>query len=402
MKALAGLLALLVAILPLAHVPALRVVLALAATVAIAAVLLRERRIPLPAWPMAAWALVGVASLLWSTDRQASLHDLFYAMVLPVGVFLAAWRVAREDRVFRYLHAIAVLSAIPLFVMVTAAVATGHFSSLLPDAQVVGLLRYWPGVGVASTFACLIAPFALLFAASSAVRRKVAGWLALLALVAVAAATLNRMAWPALLATGVAFSAWQWRAFSPVSRRAAAIGLLAAAGVAVTAFQQVNEERHPGAELDVVAKDVRFQGWREWLAIVAEAPLLGHGFGRSAVQAAGSGHLSATLLHRDEQLAAHGHNILLDTAVETGILGLALYCVLLGALLREFWRLGGRQAAPEALALGATGCSLVISMLAKNFTDDFMQQAVLLAFWAYAGMVLGALEAAAARRAKPA
>jgi hypothetical protein len=38
---------------------------------------------------------------------------------------------------------------------------------------------------------------------------------------------------------------------------------------------------------------------------------------------------------------------------------------------------------------------LVIAMLAKNFTDDFMDQAVVIAFWIYVGMLLGRLRATA-------
>jgi hypothetical protein len=34
-------------------------------------------------------------------------------------------------------------------------------------------------------------------------------------------------------------------------------------------------------------------------------------------------------------------------------------------------------------------------MVAKNFTDDFMDHAVVIAFWGYAGMLLGRLSARA-------
>jgi len=37
----------------------------------------------------------------------------------------------------------------------------------------------------------------------------------------------------------------------------------------------------------------------------------------------------------------------------------------------------------------------VIVMLAKNFTDDFMDQAVVIAFWIYAGLLLGRLRTTA-------
>src|SRR5438552_12314008 len=87
------------AILPLAHVPALRNLLSLAAGILIAALLMRERRMPpLPAFPMTAWIAIGTTSALWSADPAATLHGVLYDMLLPAGVFLAAWRVASDDR----------------------------------------------------------------------------------------------------------------------------------------------------------------------------------------------------------------------------------------------------------------------------------------------------------------
>jgi hypothetical protein len=41
--------------------------------------------------------------------------------------------------------------------------------------------------------------------------------------------------------------------------------------------------------------------------------------------------------------------------------------------------------------LGAAGFSLLIALLAKNSTDDFMDHAVVIAFWGYAGILLGRL-----------
>jgi len=75
-----------------------------------------------------------------------------------------------------------------------------------------------------------------------------------------------------------------------------------------------------------------------------------------------------------------------------GILGLAIYLALLAALLREYWRLGGAAAPPAVRLLGAAGFALLMAMLAKNSTDDFMDQAAAIAFWGYAGLLLGRLD----------
>jgi O-antigen ligase len=383
-------------VLPLAHVPALRAVLTLAATLWVGGLLLRERRIPPLARLMAAWIILGVASALWSLDAQGTLHGVFYNMVLPAGVFFAAWRVALEEKGAVRLSWSIVASAMPLAAMVALAAGTGRLSLLQPESGVAGVLRYWPGVGVASTFACLIAPFALLLVACARRGDKALGAALLLALLGIAAATLNRAAWPALLLTAASFVAWLWPGLRLPARRVALGALLAAAAAGWGALQLATSERSPGAaEAIELAHDSRLQGWREWIGIAAQAPLLGHGFGGSALQTAGREALSASLKKRDPNFQSHGHNLLLDVTVQLGLLGLAVFLALLASLLHDFWRLGGRQARGEARLLGAAGTALLVAMLAKNATDDFMAQAMLIAFWGYAGVVLGALEARA-------
>src|SRR5437773_11603615 len=168
-QGLAWVVAALFAILPLAHVPALRNLLSLAAGILIMAMLMRERRMPpLPAWPMAAWIALGTASALWSADPAATLLGVLYSMLLPAGVFLAAWRVAANDRAFDRLRWAAAGGVLCLGVMVAAVFATGRPAAvLLSDAGESNVTYYWPGVGVSSTFAALIVPFTL-FALASA------------------------------------------------------------------------------------------------------------------------------------------------------------------------------------------------------------------------------------------
>src|SRR3989441_4252279 len=156
-QALAWLVAALFAILPFAHVPALRNLLSLAAGILITAMLMRERRMPPPpAWPMAGWIALGTASALWSANPAATLHGVLYDMLLPAGVFLAAWRVAADDRAFDRARWAAAAGVLCLGIMVGLAFATGRSTAaLLPDAGVSNVTYYRPGVGVSSTFAAL-------------------------------------------------------------------------------------------------------------------------------------------------------------------------------------------------------------------------------------------------------
>src|SRR5438876_5166944 len=160
-QGLAWVVATLFAILPLAHVPALRNLLSLAAGILITALLMRERRMPpLPAFPMAAWIALGTASALWSADPAATLHGVLYDMLLPAGVFLAAWRVAANDRAFDRVRWAAALGVLCLAAMVALVLATGRpVATFMPDDTGVSRIYYWPGVWVGRPLGACVLPF---------------------------------------------------------------------------------------------------------------------------------------------------------------------------------------------------------------------------------------------------
>src|SRR5712692_4917866 len=111
------------------------------------------------AWLVAAlFAILPLAhaSALWSADPAATLHGVLYSMLLPAGVFLAAWRVAANDRTFDRVRWAAAGGVLCLGIMVALVFATGRpTATLLPGAGESNITYYWPGVGVASTFAAL-------------------------------------------------------------------------------------------------------------------------------------------------------------------------------------------------------------------------------------------------------
>src|SRR5205807_2012824 len=180
-------------------------------------------------------------------------------------------------------------------------------------------------------------------------------------------------------------------ALAPASRRIALAVLCVGAVGAGGAFYYASLERR--IAVPELGSDVRVQGWREWTGIVLQQPFLGHGFGRAQVHLEGERGITQSIKQRDSFIASHAHNLFLDIAVQLGVLGLAVYLALLGALLREYWRLGGSGAQGRLRLLGATAFSLLVAMIAKNSTDDFMDQAVAIAFWGYAGVLLGRLDA---------
>jgi O-antigen ligase len=102
------------------------------------------------------------------------------------------------------------------------------------------------------------------------------------------------------------------------------------------------------------------------------------------------------LLETEPQALTHAHNLFLNTWLETGIVGVVLEAALLLALIARFYRL--RRALPW---LSAAGIALVVGMVVKNSTDDFMWQNTALAFWCFAGLLLGRGERLAGRAPAP-
>jgi hypothetical protein len=68
-----------------------------------------------------------------------------------------------------------------------------------------------------------------------------------------------------------------------------------------------------------------------------------------------------------------------------------MFCLLLWALGTHAYR--ARD--PARLSAGAALVALIATMATKNMTDDFMGHAVIVAFWLYAGFLLGRLRPAA-------
>jgi O-antigen ligase len=90
------------------------------------------------------------------------------------------------------------------------------------------------------------------------------------------------------------------------------------------------------------------------------------------------------LLKFEPVALTHAHNLFLNTWLQTGVIGVALQIVLFAALIARFWQLRRVN-----LWLCTAGVALVVGMITKNITDDFMWQTTMLAFWSFAGLMLG-------------
>lgn len=196
---------------------------------------------------------------------------------------------------------------------------------LLPD---YGLLRDY---GYGLVFAV---PF--VFAARHFVSAR--WWLALVALAAVAAVlavtTGARGTWMAfgLMVAGSAFL---------FGRLRLALGLAGAALAAALAFAALDPGNPITANVERgVDTSFRAQGtWGPAVEMIAERPLLGHGFGRFVFDRAYEAR-QPTRPHWVFERSPGPHSIFLDTAFAGGLVALVLFIALCAAIVRRAWELG--------------------------------------------------------------
>jgi O-antigen ligase len=368
-------LAALIPVLHVAHATGLRNL--LAATIAVWALILlwRARQWPPLALPVMAWIALGAGSAAWSPDAESTLKSVFYDVLLPFGVMYTAYLGSRAMPA-------AVTAGTALLAVFTAyAFFTGQLL-LLPDEGRAGLLYYYPGPGASSTLSVFALPVALLLAADAERAARRLGYLALACILVAGLGSLNRMFLPSAVLVLAGFLFWQWPRFSPRRRVQAVAAILACALAALGVVAAITTARDAVG----MTQDARFQGWREWGNVALDAPLLGHGMGKKIIREVGRERLSAQLKAREPHLLTHAHNLFLDVVLQVGVAGLAVFCWLLAALVREAWRARSLGRWREGAALAA----LVVALVTKNLTDDFMDHAVVIAFWGYAGLLLRA------------
>lgn len=381
-RALSLALVTLVPVLHVAHATGLRNLLAAAIAAWTLFLLSGARQWPPLALPIAAWIALGAGSAVWSPDAESTLKSVFYDSVLPFGVMYAAYLATRHLPSSRAI-CVAVAAGTTLLAAFTAFAYLAGQIHLLADEGRTGLLYYYPGPGVSSTLSVFALPIALLLLADDEPAARRMGYLSLACILAAGLGSLNRMFLLSAVLVLAGFLFWQWPRFSTRQRVSAVAGILACAMAALGVVVVLSAARDAGG----MAQDVRFPGWREWGNVALDAPLLGHGMGKKVIHAVGKERLSAQLTAREPHLLTHAHNLFLDVVLQVGVAGLAVFCWLLGALAREAWRVRdlGRWRAGAALA------ALVVALVAKNLTDDFMNHAVVIAFWGYAGLLLGRL-----------
>jgi O-antigen ligase len=141
--------------------------------------------------------------------------------------------------------------------------------------------------------------------------------------------------------------------------------------------------------VEFLLKDNRGGIWRTALEMIEEKPWLGHGFDLDRVGDDFTSRLSDTRLRG---FIRHGHNVLLDYAIQMGVFAAAILALLFAALFCEFWRLAGSQKNERdefARIAAICGVALITGVFARNMIDDFFSRHMILLFGAMIGMLLG-------------
>jgi O-antigen ligase len=371
---------LLLLVLPLAHVTGLRNFLGLLTALWAVGYLYRARVLPPLVVPLAVWLLLAGASSVWSPSAEDALKAVVYEIILPAGAFYCAYLVSRQPASYRSLYAAVIAGAAALAVFIAIPRVVDGL------AKGSGLFYYYPEEGVTTTLCIYGLPFGLLLAREADRFVRSFGYFGIACIATAGMAGENRMFWLSAVAVLAAFWAWQWRLFSFKQRMAIAAALILGAALAVSIALHLRV--YGSTPLALVAHDNRPAAWREWGKIASDAAILGYGFGLKSIYSVGKEKLPAAFAQRNPEMQIHSHNILLNIVLQVGLVGLAVFVWLLASLVQEAWR---AREGPEQCALGAALVALVVALLTKNATDDFNHHAGVIAFWAYAGVLMGRL-----------
>jgi O-antigen ligase len=215
----------------------------------------------------------------------------------------------------------------------------------------------------------------------------------------------NRAAWisyAVMLIVGTLAAIWSAKPRG-ISLRALlmVIPLLAILGAGFYASSTYRANVHTNnseTPVEFLLKDNRSGIWRTALEMIEEKPWVGHGYDLDRVGDDFTSRLSDTRLRG---FIRHGHNVLLDYAIQMGVLAAAILALLFVALFREFWRLAGSHKNERdqlARVAAICGIALITGVFARNMIDDFFSRHMILLFGAMIGMLLGVANRSQSKR----
>ena len=398
LRALCLFLGVLLAVLPLAHITALRNVLI---GIVIAAALLQLRLAPWKHVPgftqWLIWLAFAASSIGWSALPEASFQSFRTDQFYPFVIFLVSFVVV-DALGGRLAFAIgSTAGALLCVTTMAAAVILGTDPDAPPQPGVLGWLAWRAGaMPDANTYIAFLA--VPLYRVVVRAREEWRRWIAALCVVVFAAlgflsesrtliAALFVSLIAFLMAFGILRGMLRWKSVLGI----AVAGLIvSAACIEIISRVRLPESRplDHSVAIEMIASDSRPAIWATYSEFVRRDPWFGVGLGRSVPARAYHLDDDAGLRRIDPQAVAHGHNLLLDLVLEVGAIGLALWLWLHYEIMRLAWqraRLGGDR----EKAWAATTVALMISLLVKNSTNDLAVYGNALLFWALVGASLG-------------
>jgi len=390
-----------------AHTVALRLVMLGVGVLLVAGTLVRERLqgaqpsinpIP-PLWvPFALWAAWAGLSYFWSIEPERTLKEFRNEIVYSAAAFWLCWCVAQ------------LRGAARVILPVVALGAAGACASALYFYFGKGWEAYAQGPhgGAGNHSSAIITLLPCVFVAGwfawrERSSRTILLCLSLLAVLLLASGytTLNRMFWLVttmqfLVIGGLLIRRAHHLARLEISRASvvkAGIAALVILAVGATMVARIQVARTEAQAARSLAEDPRLQLWPEAIDRIAERPVIGYGFGRGMLRA-------ALRKEFDDSLLWHSHSLVLDAALQTGVVGVLLLGALLSLTLWRGWRLAA-FAGPASAACGIALLAIVLGMVMRNMTDVLWVRQNALLYWGMVGTLLALGSTSAIRRETP-
>ncbi|MBE9608071.1 O-antigen ligase family protein [Chitinilyticum piscinae] len=362
--------AFLLALLPLSHTQGIRFGLLL---LGLCCISWRQMGSMRWAWPLVIWLGFACTTLIWSASPDLSKRALWLDGLLPIIAFVLVYQASQSKPAWLELGFIAgmlLLSAIIVYGKTRGVPLTVN------DKFDAGPGYWYPGAGTASTVLVYLLPLGFYLSDQPRKKSKFIG-ISFIAIATVAATfTGNRFFWIAALASLFCYillaSSYSFKRMLCILLVVCAVGSI---GVRLANTQRgaVNLER--GLSYTAV-RDARPQIWAFWLDRVKNRPWLGKGLGTLTP-------VTGEIITPENRLfikLAHAHNYWLNVVLQSGLAGLILVITAYISVMREFLR-HFSSARREV----AAGLAVLVAMLAKNFTDDFMHGATVMLFWSCLG-----------------